>query len=575
LIGTLSRFRESLLLIFLAGFPCCLLAIPAPSILLISIDTLRADHLGSYGYPKALTPHLDALTRHGTLFRQVDSAVPMTLPAHLSLLTSTYPALHGVHENGQEGWRKRTSLPALLQARGYHTAAFIGGYVLDTRFGLNDGFEVYDSPFHLGPDAGEEPPEIKRPAEAVLGAAAQWLKAQGGHPFFAFIHLYDAHQPYAHGSYDSEIRYIDQALGHFLAARNNLENAVIVLTSDHGESLGEHGEDTHGYFIYESTLRVPLIIQWPSNSRDYAAEAGEPASLIDIAPTLLEFAGIPAAAAFQGHSLMRLLRPHPAEEPIYGESMYARDHLGCSPLRSVRVGRYKYIDAPRPELYDLDADPGELHNRYELDRNIAARLRARLPSLAAPGGQPPSPASPEVLARLQSLGYLSGSPASNRGVDPKDRLAAYARYGRAIHLANTGQLPEAIQAFERLLKENGQSTPARFNLAICYYRSRRLDDAVRALQATLAISPDFAPAGQLLGTIWLLKADYGRARQQFEHLARIAPGNFGAHYNLGILALRGGRTEDARRELGRALVINPDDAATRQALQKLPQARGQ
>lgn len=552
---------------------------------MISVDTLRADHLGCYGYRKIRTSHLDALAREGTLFSQVDSLVPLTLPSHTSLLSSTYPFVHGVEENGQKVPGGVVTLTEVLKARGYSTAAFIGGYVLDARFGLNQGFDVYDSPFHLRPDPGEEPPEVKRPAEAVLNAASRWLDTQSGHPFFVFIHLYDVHRPYSHGSYDAEIAYVDNAIGRFqesLAARQLLQDTLIVLTSDHGESLGEHGEQTHGYFIYESTLRVPLILRWPrAAAAKYPARIDEPASLLDVAPTVLDFLGIPAPPQFQGHSLLRLLHPHsPKSEPLYAESVYARDHLACSPLRSIRLGRYKYIEAPKPELYDLATDPGETQNRYESDRSIALGLRNRLLSLhKGERRTAQKPVDPEVISRLRSLGYLGGnlggSPSkSDSGADPKDRLGEYERYGRAIQLANTGHLPEAIRAFKALLEEDEQNVQAHFYLAVSYYRSGRLNDAVKALDATLMTASDYVPARELLGTIWLLKKDYVRARQQFEHLVAVAPENFGAHYNLGILALREGRMEDAERELRASARAEPGSAEPHAALGSLYSAQG-
>jgi tetratricopeptide (TPR) repeat protein len=292
--------------------------------------------------------------------------------------------------------------------------------------------------------------------------------------------------------------------------------------------------------------------------------------------------GISAPVAFQGHSLLQLLGPHKSTaDPVYGESMYARDHLGCSPLFSVRVGRYKYIDAPKPELYDLDSDPRETQNRYDQDRDIALKLKARLLSLYQTNRKPAQgPANPEVTSRLRSLGYLGGGPAragvagAGRKDDAKDRLGEYLRYGRAIRFANTGHLAEAIREFQNVVDEDGRNTSARFYLGVCYYRSRRLDDAVKALDATLAASPDYAPAEELLGTIWLLKEDYARARQQFAHLAAIAPGNFGAHFNLGILAMREGRNEEAQRELQAAARADPGSAQPHAALGSLYSALG-
>ena len=550
-------------------FGVTLSAAQQPSAILISIDTLRADALGCYGGKKVRTPHMDELARGGTLFTQISSPVPLTLPAHMSMLSSTYPFTHGVEENGERIGAGAVTLATVLKARGYRTAAFIGGYVLDARFGLNQGFDVYDSPFHLSPQPGEDPPEVKRPAETVLRGAAEWMAKQSGHPVFVFTHLYDVHQPYSHGSYFGEVAYVDEAIGKFrreLDARGRLQDTLIALTSDHGESLGEHGEDTHGYFIYQSTLRVPVILHWPA-SGNRPARVDRPASLIGLAPTVLEFLGVPAPPQFHGRSLMR-----PDEEPVYSESMYARDHLGCAALRSVRTGRYKYIDAPKPELYDLQADPAESHNRYSQEPALSAKLKARLEALSpATRRPPPNPASAEVLARLRSLGYLGGGGSrAASAVDPKDRLALYRRYGRAIHMANTGQLSEAIAEFRRVLREDPQNLLAHFYIGVCYYRMHRLDDAAAALKDI----PAYPPAEELLGTIWLLKKDYVRAREQFEHLAVTTPGSYGAHYNLGILAMREGRIDEAVRELQAAAKADPGAAAPHSALSDLYRRRG-
>ena len=580
----LTSRAGGLLYALLAALPAPAAPAPQPSVILISVDTLRADRLSCYGRVRTRTPHLDALARGGTLFTRVDTPVPMTLPAHLSLMSSTYPFVHGIEENGQRILPGAVTLATVLKARGYRTAAFIGGYVLDAHFGLNPGFDVYDSPFHLSPHPGEDPPEVKRPAEIVLDSAAKWISAQAGHPQFAFIHLYDAHQPYTHGSYNGEVAYVDSAIGRFqqaLEAHGLLQSTLIVFTSDHGESLGEHGEETHGYFIYQSTLRVPLILHWPAGARPYPARVDQPVSLIDVAPAILDFLGIPLPATFQGRSLMKL-GAIPADQPIYAESMYARDHVGCAPLRSIRLGRYKYIEAPKPELYDVEADPAESQNRYDRDRPLALKLRARLLSLIenSPRPQPnpaalTKPANPEVLDRLRSLGYLGGSlPRTLTGADPKDRLDEYLRYGRAIQLANKSHLSEAIREFLKILEADRPNVLAHFYLGVCYYRLRRFDEAVSALNAALIEGRYYAPAEELLGTIWLLKTDYARARQQFEHLAAVAPSNYGAHYNLGILAMRDGRTDEALRELQAAARADPDAPQPHSTLGSLFFTRG-
>jgi tetratricopeptide (TPR) repeat protein len=243
--------------------------------------------------------------------------------------------------------------------------------------------------------------------------------------------------------------------------------------------------------------------------------------------------------------------------------MYARDHLGCSPLRSLRVGTYKYIQAPNPELYDLSKDPVELHNLYDRERARAQSLRERLARYASPSRPAPTSTAPEVVARLRSLGYLAGSRrASNRdsGPDPKDRLDEYLRYSRGIMYSSTGHLPEAIHEFQEVLKQDPQNVLAHFYLAVCLHRLRRLDDSAKELDATLAIAPDYWRAEELLGSIWLEKKDYVRARDQFTHLLKTVPTDFGAHFNLGILASRDGAWDEALRHLRAAVDADPHSA---------------
>jgi choline-sulfatase len=559
--------------IAIAIFPAIALCSSTP-VILISVDTLRADHLGCYGYKKIHTPHFDSLAKGGTVFSAVDSPVPMTLPAHTSLLTSQYPFVHGVEENGQAVPAGAVTLAGVLKSHGYQTAAFIGGYVLDASFGLNQGFDYYDSPFRIRPQRGEDAPELKRTAEDVLRGAIEWLSTHSD-SFFVFIHLYDLHQPYSHG-YDAQVSYVDEQLGRlwsFLEAKGLARKTLIAVTSDHGESLGEHGENTHGYFIYQSTLWTPLLIHWPAGMRPPAARIDAPASLIDVAPTILQSLEIPAPPQFQGRNLLR-----PGEESVYSESMYAHDHLGCSPLRSLRAGSYKYIQAPKPELYDLSKDPAEAHNLYDQQKTLAKNLQERLRSLLSRPEVKAAPmtASPEVVARLRSLGYLAGRSVraiDGSGPDPKDRLDEYLRYGRAILYSSTGRLPEATQEFQEVLKQDGQNVLAHFYLAVCYHRLRRLDDSAKELDATLAIAPDYWRAEELLGSIWLEKKDYVRAREQFTHLLKGVPGDYGAHFNLGILATRDGKWDEARRHLQAALAADPDSADARRALEKLPEVR--
>jgi choline-sulfatase len=599
-----------------------------PSIILISVDTLRADHLSCYGYGGSRTPHLDAMAVGGTLFTQVNSQVPLTLPAHVSLLTSTYPFANGVEDNGQQLGAKAVTLATVLKARGYRTAAFVGGFVLDGRFGLGQGFDVYDSPFNGNRQAGKDPGDVKRPAEDVVGSALTWLDQNGNQPLFLFLHLYDLHTPYEripelrarfHGSdYDIELGYIDEQLGRFwefLNRRELLNNTLVVFLSDHGESLGEHGESTHGYFIYQSTLHVPMIIHWPGHwpttQPAHPKRIEEPVSLLDPAPTVLQFAGVKRPVEFQGRSLLGLLaegKPAASEE-IYSESLYPHRHFGTSSLRCLRVAQFKYIEAPRPELYDLSTDPRESRNLYSTHKSLALSLHERLLSLhgrfATSGTGADSPAlSPEVVERLASLGYVAasaahtGSPVS--GPDPKDRIEAYERYGRALAVGSAGRVAEAnamlhgllaqdpslndvrvslglneqrlgdhlhaVENFREVLKREPTNSLAHFDLAVSYFALRRLDDAFKELQVTLAISPSYARAEELLGAIWIGRKEYDQAQAQFNHLLTVDPGNYSAHYNLGILAALESHWDDGAKQLQEALRADPSSAEAHNAL---------
>lgn len=588
-------------------------ATPSVPVILISIDTLRADHLSCYGYRTLKTPSIDALTVNGTLFSQTSSQMPITLPSHLSLFTSTYPFANGIEENGERVPPGAMTLAATLQSHGYSTAAFIGGYFLAREFGLDQGFSFYDSPFSGHMEGSEAAAALKRPAADVLADARKWLASRGNisnAPFFVFIHLFDLHHPYTEpegfraqypaSEYDAELAYTDSMLGgfwQFLKDRGIFSRSLIVLTADHGESLGDHGESTHGYFIYQSTLRVPLIIRWPEQQptggtprvQGSGAEQGsgargqrpgsgltpparidEPVGLIDVAPTILQFLHLPQPASFQGKSLLDLLVPDasPAPREVYSESLYAHDKFGWAPLRALRVGDFKYIDAPEPELYDLASDPGEQHNLISDHPAVAGALRARLLDLRrrfAAAAVPAQPEiSPEALANLHALGYLGFSSAyagkNTTGPDPKSRLAEYRLYLRALELSQTGHINEAVTMFREVLDGDSQNLPAHDDLADCYFQLRRFYDAAGELRAALGIDAHDVRAEELLGSVWLETGDKPRARAEFERLLGFAPADYTAHLGLGLLDDDAGHLDDAVRDFQAALQARPDSA---------------
>ena len=408
---------------------------PAPptAIVVITLDTTRADRLTPYGFMSASMPFLDRLAREGVLFDQAISVAPLTVPAHASILTGLLPPSHGLRDNNATPLRpEHVTLAESLKDRGFHTAAFVGASVLARDRGLDQGFDRYDeiSPASLAAGSHD------RPAGAVIDAALEWLEHVDGRPFFLWVHLYDAHRPYAppepfasqyaHDPYLGEIAYTDSEIGRLLIALDRLPPArsLVVVAGDHGESLGEHGERDHGIFVYENVTRVPLIVRAPSIA---PRRVGAVVSLTDIAPTTLALAGLPIPP-MDGVSRVDVMRGGPTDEEAYSESHYPIQ-FGWSPLRALRDGRYKLIDAPRPELYDLANDPHEANNLYRERPALAGAMRRRLDQLT---GQSDSrvAASAEtdvdsgVRQRLAALGYVSrvrGSTNHNRPApDPKD-----------------------------------------------------------------------------------------------------------------------------------------------------------
>src|SRR3954454_8348043 len=408
-------------------------ALRGANVLLVTIDTLRADHVGAYGSALGATPTLDRFAAEGLRFDVAHAHVPLTLPSHTTIMTGLYPIANGVHDNGS--FRYDESKPTLageLKRAGYRTAAFVGAFVLDARFGLNAGFDLYDDRVQ-GSSANLE--IVQRSAEAVLAPAFAWIAENQEpknqerrtpnaerRPWFAWVHLYDPHEPYTppepyasrypQDPYSGEIAYADASLGAFvdrLRAAHALDRTLVLIASDHGESLGEHGERTHGLFAYESTLRVPLIMWAPGSIAARAVAA--PARLVDIMPTVADLVGAPIGPT-DGRSLRPLAGGEQADDPgSYFEALNANLTRNWAPLKGLLRGGLKLVDLPLPELYDLNADPGEGHNLYAAQRDRARDLELRLDRLNAgtTAAPPPGPLDSEAEARLRSLGYVVGT----------------------------------------------------------------------------------------------------------------------------------------------------------------------
>ncbi len=558
--------------------------VPAPlvertadqNVLLVTIDTLRADALGSYGGPAA-TPNLDRLAAAGIRFEFAHAHAVVTLPSHASILTGVYPFEHGIHDNS--GYRlpdDSRTLAGMLRAKGFATGAFVAAFPLDSRFGLDAGFEVYDDRF----GHAEGPSDFtiaERPAEAVVAVARNWIGSQRGR-WFAWVHLFDPHAVYrppppfdaryAGSPYHGEVAYTDYALGPLLAdAADGARPTLVVVTSDHGEGLGEHGERTHGLFAYEATLRVPLILAQLGRASASASDDGvvsaEPARHVDIVPSILD-ALSQAAPGLPGRSL---LDPAPAgAEPLsYFEALSASLNRGWAPLRGVLAGRDKYIDLPLPELYDLQVDPAE-------SDNLVAEHVARRRALAAllddlPASDPFDRRVAEtaaVVERLQSLGYLRGSAPAKESYSDADDPKRLAHVDEAIHrgvdLFQRGRAREAIAVYRELMAERPDLELAHRHLAFLHWSLGEVDEAIAVLtRARDAGSASPAAAGQL--GIYL--AESGRADEAVPLLEALVADERPALdplNALGIAYARRGDADRALRTFERVLELDPDSA---------------
>lgn len=561
-------------------------AAPGMSVLLISLDTTRADRLGCYGYAAAQTPNIDQLAAEGTLFEQCTTSVPGTLPAHTSLLTGLYPFAHGVRLNGS--YRLDESYQTLAEAMrsaGYRTFARVAAMVLNREFGLDQGFEVYQdvrAPVSTRRRTG--PAEL--PAGTISDAAIGWLRAHRSDRFFLFVHYFDPHHPYEPPEpfrasipdpYDGEIAYTDSQVGRLLAALRELEreaDTLVVLTADHGEGLGEHREPTHGFYLYDSTLHVPLILRKPGlipAGQRVAAQV----RLVDVAPTILALTGLPPLPGVHGVDLRPLLLD-PARDvglAAYAENLYPFLRLGYSQLRAWRAGGWKFIQAPRPELYDLAADPHELSDRAPLEPERVASMREELRALLAaaapaPDGQQSVAASD--IRRLEALGYLHTPPAGEPGdpdvfepvgENPMDHAEALELNARAIMALSTGSPPQAEAALRAALERGPQSpgvvawTHARLGSLLASLG--RYAESLPHLRRSLELDPgdalvrsDYGVALLYAGELEQAESELAKAREQ-----RTASADAYEFHAIALSAL--GRLEESLAAFERAVALEP------------------
>jgi choline-sulfatase len=544
-------------------------------IVVISIDTLRADHLPLYGYQSVRTPAIDALARDAVVFDRAYSHSPQTLPSHASILSGRLPFQHGVRDN--VGFRVKSSerlLPALLRSRGYLSGGFVSAYVLRHDTGIAQGFDAYDDNL---PAASPESSigQVQRDGALTLTAAERWLDARHDPRFFLFLHLYEPHKPYApparfarYAPYDGEIAYADELVGRFLDAMRAggwYEKATIVLLSDHGEGLGDHGEQEHGLFLYDDTIRVPLVVKLPG-SRSAARRIADPVQHLDLVPTLLAMAGAEVPNDLAGRSLRPLLedrdpRPLPLSG-IYAESLYSRYHFGWSELYSLTDDRRRYIKAPREELYDLQRDPAETRNLAAQQRRTVSLMRASVERmLAGSPVQRPSNVSIEDQQKLQALGYVgTAQPVSDKAsgtglADPKDKVEVLEAYRRAADLAGDRRYFDAIPLYRKILATDPEMADVWLQLAQVLTRAGLTADAVEAYRKVIALNP--SDPGSLIGAgAGLLRLNRLDEAEAHARLA-IAHAPAGAHELLAKIALARKDAAGAEREASLAHQADP------------------
>jgi choline-sulfatase len=586
-------------------------SLPSRDVVLVTIDTLRADHLGCYGYAPARTPTLDGLAARGVRFATAVAHVPLTGPSHASILTSHTPLGHGMRDNGSYVLPPSVrSVAQDFEGAGYHTSAFVSGFPLKRRFGLDRGFETYDDQLPRGKDP-RRPAYVERTADRTTDAALRWLdgltSGPASAPFFLWVHYFDPHAPYeapaeytlgAASPYDGEIAFVDTQLGRLLrkVEERSGGGALVLVTSDHGESLGEHGEDTHGIFVYDSTIRVPFLLAGPGVPAGVVSQTV--ARGIDVAPTLLDYAGL-KDGAMEGRSLRRAAAGEALPDaPAYSESLHPQLQYGWAPLHAWRTARFKFIEAPRSELYDLRADPAETHDISGVERDRAHKMQGALDQAMAEAKTPDASreVDAETTERLAALGYIGTGGAdapSPHARDPKDGIGLAVRLGRnGMTVARTEPL-KAIRELTKLLAEDPGMLVVLRTRAVAYEAAGQYEGAVRdlrelekrkaltdedavvlgdnlrlaghlkeateVLERTSRENPRFAQPWLSLAAVFVQEKKVDEAVTAFRKVLEIDPDHTEALRGLGDLALVQGDLEAAAKSYERVRQLDPSD----------------
>jgi len=557
-------FRRNIpasLLALVLVLPISVRAAGKPNIVLITLDSTRADRMGFLGAKTKLTPSLDGLASQSMVFEQAYSQSPLTVVSHATILTGTYPQANHASEFGAGLGPALPFIPDLLRAGGYHTAAFVGSIALDPKNGLAPGFargfDLYHAGFKPSQGGNDKSALDFERATQVVARANGWLARNSKGPFFLWIHLNDP-QAASDTSYNAAVTAADTAAGKLIAtlrASKLYDDALIVVAADHGQSLGAHGEQTHGVFLYDETIRVPLLLKLPAN-QNAGKRVMAKARLVDVAPTMLEIAGVPVPSQMQGQSLLRIAKSN-ADQPVYSISAFPQQAFGWSALESWRAGKYLYIKAPKPELYDLSADPGASRNLAQTSKATVDTIAGQLEAFDRRFGGNVS-GGPELtsseMQKLASLGYVglqkSSAPASTAatGIDPKDEIVIANKVLSALALLNDGK-PEKIAALlQPLLAANPKMYLAQFVMGASLARQHQYPQAIEYLRHAIELQPDSTWAHFEMGSSLLKSGDYKTAVIHLEIASGRLPGFSDAHALLAEAYEHLGRTEDAKRE---------------------------
>jgi choline-sulfatase len=551
------------------------------NVLLVTLDTLRADRIGAYGYHGAQTPVLDGLAARGARFAAATTTTPLTLSAHTSLFSGTWPTAHGVRDNtGFYVDERVETLAETLKARGFRTGGFVGAFVLDGRWGIAQGFDTYYDEFDLSEDVGPGLDAIQRRGGEVVDQALAWLAQPSAQPFFGWVHLYDPHTPYdppaeyatrfpatRDGAYDGEIAYTDAQVGRLLAALDaagRRDDTLVVVLADHGEQLGEHREQSHGFFVYDASVQIPLLMAGPGISPRVVPDQ---VRIVDVQPTVLDLLGVAAPAGVQGVSLRPVLEGQRQELLAFSETWYPRFHYGWSELQAVRDGAYKFILAPTRELYDVGKDPGELTNLAATDAPRADRMERALRALVAQTSRADAVKGPQAVdaaaeQRLRALGYVGSTSARHLEDrprrDPKDTIELFNLLQLAGTDSEAGRYDEAAAKVQKALAADPEMLEGYTRLGNVYGKAGRHEDSIAAYRKALAIDPEHLMSTYNLALAYRTAGKIDEAIVGFERTQQLDPRSGRAHFQLGDIYMQRGDPAKALAVLQAGLSLEVD-----------------